>query len=171
MTSLRRLFFFLLVFGAIGFVSLPSSSQAQVKVPPRSFESVLEEAQDMQRPLLVEIYAPWCPWCQRMQDEVYTDSAVQSYLSSKFLYVRLNSDADEGTHQFDGRTLTTSELASVLGAQGVPTTVFLTPDGSFIGRQPGFIDRPTFLTLIRYIGSEAYQEQSFEAFQAAQNSK
>lgn len=156
--------FRLLLLGLLGLALLPGSSQAQMEVPPHSFEQALDKAQAEDRPILVEIYAPWCPWCQRMQDEVYADSTVQSYLSSEFLYVRLNSDADEGTHQFRSRTLSTSELASTLGAQGVPTTVFLTADGTPIGRQPGFIDRSTFLRLIRYVGSDAYRNQSFDTF-------
>lgn len=155
----------------LGVAVFSTPSRAQMEVPPKSFEAVLEEAQSQDRPVLVEIYAPWCPWCQRMQEEVYADSTVQSYLSSEFLYVRLNSDADEGTHQFNGRTLTTSELASTLGAQGVPTTVFLSSDGSPIGRQPGFIERPVFLSLIRYVGSGAYQDQSFDAFESEQQSE
>jgi thioredoxin-related protein len=79
--------------------------------------------------------------------------------------VRLNSDTTGGTtHQFDGRTVSTKELASMFGARGVPTTVFLTPDGSPIAHQPGFIERPTFFTMIRFVGSGAYRTQSFREF-------
>jgi thioredoxin-related protein len=52
----------------------------------------------------------------------------------------------------------------VLGARGVPTTTFLKPDGSPIARQPGFIKRPQFLKIIRYVGSGAYENESFQEF-------
>jgi thioredoxin-related protein len=99
-----------------------------------------------------------------MQEEVYSHSTVREYIGENFTYVRLNSDTTAGSHQYRDRTLTTKELASVLGAKGVPTTTFLKPDGTPIARQPGFVKRPTFLKMIRYIGSGSYQQQSFQEF-------
>jgi thioredoxin-related protein len=144
---------------------LAAPATAQMAIPPHSFEEVVDRAQSQQTPILVEVYTSWCPYCQRMQEEVYADSAVTAYLDTHFTYVRLNSDTtDETTHQFDGRRVSTKELASMLGARGVPTTVFLKPDGSPIAHQPGFIERPAFFTMIRFVGSGAYEEQSFQEF-------
>jgi thioredoxin-related protein len=153
-----------LVVGLAGLL-LADPAHAQMSIPPASFEEVVERAESRDTPILVEVYTSWCPYCQRMQDEVYADSTVQAYLESNFTYVRLNSDTTGSTtHRFDGRTVTTSELASMFGARGVPTTVFLTPDGTPIAHQPGFIERPMFLTMIRFVGSGAYEEQSFQEF-------
>ncbi len=143
---------------------LLSSATAQMHIPPRSLDEVVEQAQADDRPILIEIYAPWCPYCQRMQKTVYSHTTVKSYLQDHFVYARLNSDTTDGTHTFQGRTLSTDQLASALGAKGVPTTVFLSADGSPIARQPGFVKRPQFLRMIRYIGSGAYQDQSFQEF-------
>lgn len=149
----------------IGLLGLPAGpSQAQMKIPPRSFQEVVDRAQEQQTPILIEVYASWCPHCQRMQQQVYSNSTVREYLDTHFTYVRLNSDTTGGSHQLDGQTISTKQLASVFGAKGVPTTVFLKPDGSPIAHQPGFIERPTFLTMIRYVGSGAYQKQSFNEF-------
>ena len=163
MRSLHTLAFVLAV-GLIGDVGGSVPAHAQINVPPESFEDVIAEAQAQNKPILVEIYAPWCPYCQRMQEEVYSNETVREYLDETFTYVRLNSDTTAGTHQYRDRTLSTKELASVLGARGVPTTTFLNPDGSPIARQPGFIERPQFLNIIRYVGSGAYEDQSFQAF-------
>jgi thioredoxin-related protein len=89
---------------------------------------------------------------------------VRSYLDRRFTYARLNRDTTAGTHKFDGRTLSSKQLGLALGARGVPTTVFMKPDGTPIARQPGYIKRPIFLQMLRYFGSGAYEEQSFEAF-------
>lgn len=161
---LPRVLAVLVAVGLLGGLLAPSATQAQIKIPPRSFESALEQAQAQDKPLLIEIYAPWCPYCQRMQEDVYSDETVRDYLDETFTYVRLNSDTTAGTHQYRDRTLSTKQLASVLGAKGVPTTTFLKPDGTPIARQPGFIERPTFLKIIRYIGSGAYEDQSFQSF-------
>lgn len=114
--------------------------------------------------ILVEIYATWCPYCQRMQREVYSDPTVKAYLRAHFAYVRLEGDAEGGQHAYQGGTLTTKQLAQALGLRGFPTTAFLLPDGQQITFLPGFVDAPTFLTVMRYIATDAYQEQSFEAF-------
>ena len=161
MSPPHRLLLIVLVAGLLGGAGV---AQGQVKMPPQSLGDALQKASAEGNPVLLEVYAPWCPYCQRMQKNVYADSTVRAYLSSHFTYARLNSDTDGGQHQFNGRTLSTSELASALGARGVPTTVFLKPDGTLIARQPGYIKRPMFLKMIRYIGSGAYREQSFQAY-------
>ena len=146
-----------------------STARAQMAIPPNSLQDAVTRAQADETPLLIEIYAPWCPYCQRMQKTVYADSTVRQYLEEEFTYVRLNSDTTGGQHQFQGRTLSTSQLASALGARGVPTTVFMKADGTPIARQPGFIKRPMFLTMIRYVGSGAYRNQDFKTFAEQQS--
>ncbi len=146
----------------------PALSLAQQELPPTSLNAVVDTATAQNTPILVEVYAPWCPWCQRMQKEVYGNEAVKSYLDEHFTYARLNGDTEEGTHKIDGRTLNSSQLASALGTRGFPTTVFLRPDGTPIGTLPGFIDRSTFLQVLQYVGSDAYQKQSFEKFMTSQ---
>jgi thioredoxin-related protein len=153
----------LILAGLLG-IGVASSLHAQVTIPPHSLQDAVEQAQADDTPLLIEIYAPWCPYCQRMQETVYADSTVRRYLEKHFTYVRLNSDTTGGRHQFQGQTLSTSQLASALGARGVPTTVFMKADGTPIARQPGFIKRPMFLTMIRYVGSGAYRNQDFKTF-------
>ena len=140
------------------------TAYAQMEMPPRSFGEVVEAAEAQGTPILLEIYAPWCPYCQRMQKTVYSDSTVRAYLGRTFTYARLNRDTTAGAHQFNGRTLTSKQLGMALGARGVPTTVFLKADGTPIASQPGFIKRDIFLQLIRYVGSGAYESKSFKAF-------
>ena len=140
------------------------TAQAQMEMPPRSLGEVVTQAEAQETPILLEIYAPWCPYCQKMQEAVYADSTVRATLDRQFTYARLNRDTTAGAHQFDGRTLSSKELGLALGARGVPTTVFMTPEGTPIAKQPGYIKRPMFLTMLRYFGSGAYEEQGFEAF-------
>lgn len=161
---LRRLRPALLLTGFLSCLLGTSPVAAQMTIPPQSFEEVVATAEEQQTPILVEIYTSWCPYCQRMQETVYSHSSVQEYLDDNFTYVRLNSDTTGGQHRYADRTFTTSQLATALGAEGVPTTVFLQPDGTPIARQPGFIERPTFLTMIRFVGSGAYENQSYKEF-------
>jgi thioredoxin-related protein len=156
----RRLVLSVVLVLAVGI----GEAHAQMEMPPRSLGEVIEQAEAEETPILLEVYAPWCPYCQKMQKTVYADSEVRSYLDRTFTYARLNRDTTGGSHDFDGRTLSSKQLGLALGARGVPTTVFMKADGTPIARQPGFIGRDTFLPLIRYIGSGAYENKSFKAF-------
>ena len=100
------------------------TAHAQMKMPPRSLGEVVERAEAQGTPILLEICAPWCPYCQRMQETVYADAEVRLYLDRTFTYARLNRDTTTGSHQLSGRTLSSKQLGMVLGARGVPTTVF-----------------------------------------------
>jgi thioredoxin-related protein len=95
-----------------------------MKMLTRSLDEVIGEAEAQGTPILMEIYAPWCPYCQRMQKTVYSDSTVRAYLDRTFTYARLNRDTTAGSHQLSGRTLSSKQLGMVLGARGMPTTVF-----------------------------------------------
>jgi len=145
------------------------AAHAQIELPPEAFEDVMERARAKGTPIVVEIFAPWCPYCARMQKTVYGDSTVQDYLSQHFVHARLNSSTSAGTHRYRNRLFSSAELASAFGTRGVPNTVFLEADGTPIARQPGFLDRSTFLKLIRYVGSGAYEEQGFDAFREQQS--
>ena len=160
--SIRQFFVLAVLVLAVGM----EAAQAQMEMPPRSLGEVVEQAEAQGTPILLEIYAPWCPYCQKMQERVYADSTVRATLDRQFTYARLNRDTTAGSHQFNGRTLSSKQLGLALGARGVPTTVFLKPDGTPIAHQPGYIKQPMFLQILRYVGSGAYQEQSFKAFRA-----
>ena len=51
-----------------------------MEMPPRTLGEVIARAEAQGTPILLEIYAPWCPYCQRMQENVYADAEVRSYL-------------------------------------------------------------------------------------------
>lgn len=165
MRLLQGLFRFVLPL-ALLFAAGANSVYAQMEMPPRSLGEVTTQAEAEETPILLEIYAPWCPYCERMQKEVYGDEEVRTYLDRQFTYARLNRDTTAGSHEFDGQTLSSKQLSLALGARGVPTTVFMKPDGTPIAKQPGYIKRPIFLQMLRYVGSGAYEEQSFEAFRS-----
>lgn len=141
-----------------------SASEPAAGVAWLGFEEGLRLAAEYERPVLVDIYAPWCGWCTRLQTDVYTDGRVQLYLSEHFAVARLNIDSVDDAVNFRGYRVTSSELAMGLGASGTPTTVFLDAAGNYITRLPGFVGPDEFLQVLRFIGTEAYKSQSFESF-------
>ena len=173
----RAAFLFLLLVVPASLGCAQSSSESAATGPSTPFEwptfdEAVAAAKKSGKPILIDIYTPWCGWCRKMQAEVYGDAATQAYVMKHFEYGRLNIGDSETEHQFQGYVLTSEQLGYALGAQGTPTTAFLEANGDYITRLDGFWDLASFSKAVRYIGSKAYANQSYEEFieAAAQDS-
>ncbi|WP_457651148.1 thioredoxin family protein [Rhodocaloribacter sp.] len=135
----------------------------------RSFPEAVAAARKSGKAILVDVYAPWCGWCRKMQTEVYTLPELRKYLHEHFETARLNLEEYSDTVTFKGYTLTSAELAMGLGASSTPTTVFLEPDGAYITRLPGFHEGDVFMRVLRFIGTGAYRRLTYEEFLAKEH--
>ena len=130
---------------------------------PISLEEALNEAAESGKKILIDVYAEWCPYCQRMHRDVYTSDEVLSAISDYFIWVKINVESPSVVSYF-GTEMTESQFASALENESVPTTYFLNSEGAVIGSQPGFIESEIFASLLKFVGSDAYLEQSFQEY-------
>ncbi|MCY4159407.1 MAG: thioredoxin fold domain-containing protein [Bacteroidetes bacterium] len=146
--------------------SLVSEAEERLAAPMSwpTFDEAISAASQTGKPILIDIYAPWCGWCQKMQQDVYTDAALVAYVQDNFAYGRLNIDDTKTIHTFQGYTLSSQELGYSLGAEGTPTTVFLNSDGSYIAKCPGYWGRDDFNKALHFVGTGAWKHESFEEF-------
>ncbi len=127
-----------------------------------SFEEALAIAYTTDRPVLVDIWAPWCGWCHKMKKDVYP--ALASDLRNKFVMTRLNRDNHNKVYSYRGKKLTSFELAQQLNAESVPTIVFLTSSGDYLMHLSGFREVQELQPVLEYIATESYRNQPFQTF-------
>lgn len=142
-----------------------SFAQEEMNKPePVALEDALKQASDSGKKILVDVYAEWCPYCQRMHGDVYTDKKVLDAIAEYYIWVRINVESEE-TVNYHGNEMTEAQFASALDNQNVPTTYFLNSEGSILGSQPGFIDAEMFQSLLNFVGSGEYLNQTFQEYQ------
>jgi thioredoxin-related protein len=125
--------------------------------------TALEHAGKDGKKILIDVYTDWCGYCRKMNTETYADAEVQETLNKYFYPVRLNAESNRFI-EFAGEALTEQELALAFGVNGYPTTVILAPDGSAVGKQPGYMGAEDFINLLSYVGSDAYKSTQYEEF-------
>jgi uncharacterized protein YyaL (SSP411 family) len=81
-------------------------------------------ASELNRPILLDVGAVWCPWCSLMDRETYTNVDTADYINQHFVAVKVDFDsAPELVAQ-----LQRAQAVLNLPA-GLPLTSFITPDG------------------------------------------
>lgn len=142
----------------------PSAAEYPEDAPDwQVFGEAVADAQAEGDLVLVHAYAVWCGWCRRLDADVYTDDAVQAYLSEHYEVTRLDTESPQEIDFFGG-TVTMRELASALGLSSTPTTVFFTADGQYINKAPGYWPPEKFVLLLRYVEEEAYEMMNFQDY-------
>lgn len=134
-----------------------------VEINPVSLEEALIRASQENKKILIDVYASWCPYCQRMHSDVYTSDEVLSAISDHYLWVKINVESEE-TVTYKGTQFTEAQFARALDNENIPTTYFMNDEGAIIGVQPGYLDAEVFSNLLNYIGSDAFLSQSFDDF-------
>src|SRR6266853_3321643 len=83
-----------------------------------------QRARDLNRPILLDVGAVWCPWCSLMDRETYTNAAAADYINQHFVPVKVDFDAAPELVAQLQRAQAVLNLPA-----GLPLTSFVTPDG------------------------------------------
>jgi thiol:disulfide interchange protein DsbD len=111
-------------------------------------EDVLADAAARGRPVLIDFSADWCVPCHELDERTFTHPDVVRATAS---FVRMKVDLT----RFDSPE--SQALRSRFAIAGVPTIVFLAPDGIEVGdaRVVGFLKPEPFLERVRMAGGVA----------------
>lgn len=84
-------------------------------------EETLEEARQLNKPVILDFYATWCTPCRELETVVFHDSAVVKQAEKDFIMIKI--DVTKGGNPLHERLLARYMV------KGVPTIVFLNGDG------------------------------------------
>lgn len=101
----------------------------------RDLNAARQEAKQAGKPILVEFFATWCGACKRMDEQTFTDPKVLREMGQ---WIPVKVDVDQYSDQ-----------AASYRINGVPTLVFLSPDGRLITTLVGFAGPDEVLGLMK----------------------
>jgi len=104
-------------------------------------QSVIAQAAEEKRPVILEFYADWCAPCRIMEREVFTDSEVIK-LSRNFVTVRADLTKAQSYHD---------QLMDRYQIRGIPLVVFINSDGKEVEqlRIVGLVDKTQFANRLK----------------------
>jgi len=87
-------------------------------------EDAFARARALNRPILLDVGAVWCPWCELMDRDTYTDAKTAEYINQHFVSIKVDFDASPNLVAQLQRAQAFLNLPA-----GLPLTSFITPDG------------------------------------------
>jgi FKBP-type peptidyl-prolyl cis-trans isomerase 2 len=88
----------------------------------------LKEAALENKPMVLLLYADWCPVCKRLMSESFEDPRVR-ILNDRFVWVKVNSEKE-------------AKYKELYGQDGYPMIVFLDAKGKVLKKDNSFLDGP-----------------------------
>ena len=102
-----------------------------------SYHESLELAKLKKMPVLIKFEASWCVWCEKMEEEVFTDQEVKKELE-KFVCVKVDVDKQV-------------DIAKAYKIKSLPRTIVINVYDEIVGDWLGYREAPAFAKLLRDI--------------------
>ncbi|RME98697.1 MAG: thioredoxin [Alphaproteobacteria bacterium] len=121
-----------------------------------------------------------CIYCRKLNEEVFTDPEVRSFIEDNYFVVQMNLFGDEEVTDFDGETLPEKEMAKRWGVVFTPTIMFMpdeVPEGgtaaeAAVSVMPGAFGKWTTLNMFRWVKLKGYETgEHFQKFHAREFEK
>ncbi|MDY6903470.1 MAG: DUF255 domain-containing protein [Thermodesulfobacteriota bacterium] len=109
------------------------------------YDQGLDVADKQGKKVFLHFYTDWCHYCKVMAQKTFTDQDVISFLNDHFVAIRVNSDEEKS-------------LAQKYSVRGVPVSWFLEEDGEQIGSRPGYLPPEDFMTMLKFVNQEQYNQ-------------
>ncbi len=99
----------------------PSTLFTYVNTLPK-LKAKIAEAAKAQRPVMIEFFATWCPYCQKLDRDVLSSDEVR-HAMKRFVTLRVDA-SDESAEN--------SRMLDAFNVVGFPTLVFYDKNGNYV---------------------------------------
>ncbi len=99
----------------------------------RDLNAAFKQASRLDKPLMVEFMAEWCPSCKMMEDSTFVDPGVIEK-TDRFIPVRIDVDKQKDVAD------RYKSSAMKYGGIGIPNILFMTPEGTRLKHRIGYMD-------------------------------
>jgi len=125
---------------------LPDVELAELNGQPASLAAIADG-----KPLVVNLWATWCPPCIREMPVLET--AQQNYMDIRFVFANQGEHAETIRRFLEKQSLNldhvvsdqTGSFGQVVGSHGLPTTLFYSADGQLLDSHMGELSRATLV--------------------------
>lgn len=90
-----------------------------------SIRRAVDQAARENRPILVQVSAPWCPHCQQMKETSWTNPQLTRLVNERFVAIEVNADEQR-------------DFIDRMGIKSLPTTLVVGSDLQVLDRLQGF---------------------------------
>lgn len=119
-----------------------------------SLDRAIERSEAEDRLILVDLYADWCGWCKRLEEEVYSTQEFREFARDLILLRVDTEDRGEG-----------AELKARYGVYSLPTTLILNHRLVEVGKVEGFAPAVSYIRKIEHrIASFRQLEEGYARF-------
>lgn len=94
------------------------SAQGKIDFDASGFDAVLQRAQKEHKPIFYMLYATWCSHCNKMKQEVFTDTLVSNFINKHYISAWQDIEKGEG-----------AVFKKKFGIKYFPTFIFFDPNG------------------------------------------
>lgn len=101
-----------------------------------TWKEVLEKAQQMNKPIFVDVYTSWCGPCKKMSKDIFPLAEVGKVYNANFVCYQIDAEKGDGI-----------EIAKKYEVKSYPTYLFIKTDGTLFSRAIGSMDAEKFIVV------------------------
>jgi thioredoxin-related protein len=116
-----------------------------------SYEKGMAYGKHQGKKIFITFHADWCKFCFKMDKDTFSDAAVSAYLNRNFIPIRVNFDNEQ-------------QVAAHYGVNSLPSNWFVDENGEKISNLPGYVSAEQLLSILKYINTGSYKNQSYQNF-------